>query len=69
MNASSVDIKDLFESYTDYFLPSKDELVWVYVNLHVVGKGGFSNVRYWSSSEATAAPNSKPAATFRIPSP
>jgi hypothetical protein len=36
---------------TDWFLPSREELHWMYLNLHAKGFGGFKNVRYWSSSQ------------------
>ncbi len=48
--AQSCDDYEL-NGYTNWFLPSKDELNWMYAVLHKAGVGDFTSSMYWSSSE------------------
>jgi len=36
--------------FRDWFLPSRDELHYIYGNLHMNGLGNFRNEKYWSST-------------------
>lgn len=52
--AAQVCVALVYGSYSDWFLPSRDELDLMYENLKVFGVGGFADYEYWSSSEHSA---------------
>jgi len=54
MRAAQVVTVAQYGGYDDWFLPSKDELELMYVNLKKQRIGGFSNEVYWSSSSNTS---------------
>lgn len=41
----------VMNGYSDWHLPSKDDLQYLYTNLHQAGIGGFVSNIYWSSTE------------------
>ena len=44
----------VYSGYSNWFLPSRNELNLMYENLYVFGVGGFESGDYWSSSEYLA---------------
>jgi len=42
----------ILNGYSDWHLPSKEELEVLHLNLHKKGVGGFKNSYYWSSTES-----------------
>jgi len=49
MNAARICYDLVLGGYSDWFLPSKDELNQLWINR--VAVGGFANAYYWSSTE------------------
>jgi hypothetical protein len=47
-------VKQTQNFYTDWFLPSSDELELIYKNLYLKSLGGLTNSTYWSSTEIDA---------------
>lgn len=45
----------ILNGYSDWHLPSKEELNSVYVNLKQVGVGGFASNYYWSSTQSNTS--------------
>lgn len=46
----------LMSGFSDWFLPSRDELLAIYTNLKLNGYGNLSWDNYWSSTESLATP-------------
>lgn len=58
VNSETISLLTLVISASDWFLPSKDELNDMYVNLYLIGKGNFTIVDgYWTSSEHASDPS------------
>jgi hypothetical protein len=50
--AASVCSALVANEYTDWYLPSRDELQLMYNRLHLQGRGGFGSGWYWTSSQS-----------------
>lgn len=50
--AGDICSKFVFRGYSDWFLPSQDELALIYTNLAKNGLGGFAKQPHWSSTQA-----------------
>jgi len=55
--AASVCDTLVLNGYSDWFLPSSDELNLMYSNLHLQNIGGFSNDWYWASTQSPYGPH------------
>ena len=60
----------IYNGYDDWFLPSKDELLLMYTNLHLNGVGNFdittfTTSKYWSSSDGETDGNAAWYVDFR----
>ena len=43
--------------FTDWTFPNREQLDWIYQNLHISGIGGFQNAAYWSSNQNFSVEN------------
>jgi len=51
VNVSKVCDDFVYGGYSDWYLPSEDEAMLMYTELHDLGYGNFETSRYWSSTE------------------
>jgi len=62
--AASVCDDLVLNGYSDWYLPSRDELQLMYSNLHVQGIGGFNNEPYWPNSYYWSSSQGYPSAAW-----
>jgi hypothetical protein len=53
--AASVSSGLVANEYTDWYLPSRDEMQLIYNRLHLQGRGGFGSGWYWTSSQSSSS--------------
>jgi hypothetical protein len=60
--AASICSDLVLNGYSDWYLPSTEEVVSMYFSLRLQGLGSFSNIQYWTSSQISS--NSASAISF-----